>query len=87
MIFQVLISKKEKGLRSTGPRFLRTFLSDLKKRGGLYYNDPRIFANCHVIFTEIKTKLEHLDKPAGTPGHGLKTGTVPAKPGRMVSLP
>ena len=22
----------------------------------------------------------------GTPGQGLKTGTVPAKPGRMVSL-
>ena len=35
----------------------------------------------------LKSEIqEHNGRPGGTPGRGLKIGTVPAKTGRMVSL-
>ena len=58
-----------------------------KIRKGLQSSDPRVLANFRVIFTKKKQKTGHFDQPAGTPGHGLKIGTVPAKLGRMASLP
>ncbi|KAG8240647.1 hypothetical protein J6590_104817 [Homalodisca vitripennis] len=45
-----------------------------------------------TLSTELKTLLfrdhaEPIDRqPGGTPGQACKTGTVPAKPGRMASL-
>ena len=83
MIFQVF--SKKKGLHFCDPRFLRDFQGDFQKKKGLCSSDPSVFANFRVIFTNEK-KPGHFNQPAGTPGHGLKTGTVPVKPRRMVNL-
>ena len=70
---------------ASDPRFLRDFEGDLQKKKGLHSSDPRVFANFRVAFTN-KQKTGTFPPTPGTPGHGLKTGTVPAKPGRMVNL-
>ena len=76
MIFQV-ISEKKKGLHPCDAQFLRDFQGDLQKKA---------FFRIFEWSSQTNKKAGHFHQPAGTPGHGLKTGTVPAKPGRMVSL-
>ena len=77
--------KKKKGLHSCDPRFLRDFQGDLKKKN-VFTPATQLFLRIFEWSSQTNKKPGHFHHPAGTPGHGLKTGTVPAKPGRMVSL-
>ena len=63
---------------------LRDFLGDLKKKA--FNPATPAFLRIFEWSSQTNKKPRYFHQPAGTPGHGLKTGTALAKPGRMVSL-
>ena len=77
----------KKVLHSCDPQFLRDFQGDLKKKKKKVFTPAtQVFLQIFEWSSQTNKKPGYFHQRAGTLGHGLKTGTVAAKPGRMVSL-